>query len=172
MSSCMHLPSYSFFSEYEALLDGYCFVIKFEDRLIYYFSTNPWCNHRMLMLFSVGCYPTVVHCRVAYSQPNVCSINLRTFGSIPPLAWNCVHYYLACTYFLYLYVVSAVSFMYWRVRTIVADVFIYFVISLLVMKLMLIALLKNVGRRNTTLVETFLKCVNGHYIIRFLGVIL
>ena len=102
LSGCLYFPSFSYFPNMKLLLDDRYSVIKYEDHLFHYFSMNPWCNHHALMLLRIGCYPTVVHHSVLYSQPGMCYLYLRSTGCISPLAWIPAHDYSTCVYSPYL----------------------------------------------------------------------
>ena len=102
LSGCLYFPSVSYFPNVKLFPDGRYSLFMYEARLFHYFSMNPWCNHHALMLFRIGCYPTVVYYSVPYSQPSMCSFYLRSTRCIPPLAWIPVHDYSTCVYSPYL----------------------------------------------------------------------
>ena len=102
LSGCHYLPSFSYFPTVKLFLDKRHSVFMYEARLFHYFSMNPWCNHHALMLLRIGCYPTVVHYSVSYSQSSMCSFYLRSTRCISPLAWIPAHYYSTCAYPPYL----------------------------------------------------------------------
>ena len=96
LSGCHYFPSFSYFPNVKLFLDDRYSLFKYEARLFHYFSRNPWCNHHALMLLRIGCYPTVVHYSVSYSQSSMCSFYLRSTRCISPLAWIPVHDYSIC----------------------------------------------------------------------------
>lgn len=102
LSGCLCFASFSYFPTVKLFLDKLYSMLKCEDRLFHYFSMNPWCNHHALMLLRIGCYPTVVHYSVSYSQQSMCPFYWRSTGCIPPLAWIPVHDYSTCAYPPYL----------------------------------------------------------------------
>ena len=102
LSGCLYFPSFSYFPAVKLFLDKRHSVFMYEARLFHFFSMNPWCNHHALMLFRIGCYPTVVHYSVPYSQQSMCPFYLRSTGCISPLAWMPAHDYSICAYPPYL----------------------------------------------------------------------
>ena len=102
LSGCLYLPSFSYFPNVKLFLDYRYSMLMYEDRLFHYFPMNPWCNHHALMLFRIGCYPTIVHYSVPYSQPSMYYFYLLSTGCISPLAWIPAHDYSACAYPPYL----------------------------------------------------------------------
>lgn len=102
LSGCLHLASFSYFPTVKLLLNDRYFMFMYEARLFHFFSMNPWCNHHALMLLRIGCYPTVVHDSVPYSQPSMCSFYLWSTRCNPPLTWIPAHDYSTCVYSPYL----------------------------------------------------------------------
>ena len=102
MFGCFYLASFSCFPNVKLFLDKRHSVFMYEVRLFHYFSMNPWCNHHALMLFRIGCYSTVVHHSVPYSQSSMCSSYLRSTGCIPPLTWIPAYDYSTCAFPPYL----------------------------------------------------------------------
>lgn len=96
LSGCHYFPSFSYFPNVKLFPDDRYSLFKYEARLFHYFSRNPWCNHHALMLLRIGCYPTVVHYSVSYSQSSMCSFYLRSTRCISPLAWIPAHDYSIC----------------------------------------------------------------------------